>query len=100
MVGIRAGCYTPLGKIVMLNRKTDLDTLIEQTMAIANSIHVEPLTPRLAVEPDRIPPVNKTGSDREEIGRRIASFKAHQQRFIREREEHVASEFKRMRASR
>ena len=83
----------------MLTRKTDLDTLIEQTMAIANSIHVEPLTPRL-VEPNRIPPVNKTGSERDEIGRRIASFKAHQQRFIREREEHAASEFKRMLASR
>jgi hypothetical protein len=31
------------------------------------------------------------GSEREEIGRRIATFKAHQQRFTREREDYAQS---------
>jgi hypothetical protein len=38
--------------------------------------------------------------EREEIGRHIANFKAHQHRLKREREDYAASEFKRMIASR
>jgi hypothetical protein len=44
--------------------------------------------------------VNWAKSEREEIGYRIANFKAHQQRFEREREDHAASELMRMRAGR
>jgi hypothetical protein len=80
----------------MLDWKVNLDTLIEETMAFAKSVRVEPMMPRTVVEPNRAPPVNWTGSEREEIARRVANFKAHQQRFIREREDYAASEFKRM----
>jgi len=38
-------------------------------------------------------------SEREEIGQRVANFKAHQQRFMREREDYAASEWKGMLAS-
>jgi hypothetical protein len=84
----------------MLDWKVNLDTLIEETMALAKSVRVEPMMPRTAVEPNRAPPVTLTGSEREEIARRVANFKAHQQRFMREREDFAASEFKRMLASR
>jgi hypothetical protein len=43
-----------------------------------------------------MPPVNWAKSEREEIGYRIATFKAHQQRFMRESEDHAASELKRI----
>jgi len=84
----------------MLDWKANLDTFVEETMAFAKSVRVEPATPRTIVEPNRIPSVNWMESEREEIGHRVANFKAHQQRFIREREEYAASEFKRMLASR
>ena len=38
-------------------------------------------------------------SEREEIRQRVANFKAHQQRLIREREDFAASEWNRMLAS-
>ena len=41
----------------MLNLKADLDTFIEETTALANSIRVEPM-PRTVVEPSRVPSVN------------------------------------------
>jgi hypothetical protein len=84
----------------MFDWKVNLDTCIEETMAFANRVRVEPTVPRTDVEPDRLPSVNWTGSERGEIARRVANFKAHQQRFIREREDYAASEFKRMLAAR
>jgi hypothetical protein len=84
----------------MLDWKTDLNTLIEDTKTFAKSVHVESMMPRNVVEPNRVPFVKWAGSEREEIGRHIANFKAHQQRFKREREDYAASEFKRMIASR
>jgi hypothetical protein len=74
----------------------DLDAFIDETMAFTKRIHVAPPMPRTIVEPNRMPSVNWMSSEREEIGRRIANFKAHQQRFMRERENFVASEWKRM----
>jgi hypothetical protein len=56
--------------------------------------------PRTVVEPDRMRLVNWIQSEREEIGYRITNFKAHQQRFEREREDYAASELKRMLARR
>jgi hypothetical protein len=47
-----------------------------------------------------MPLINRNKSEREEIRQRVANFKAHQQRFFREREDYVASEWKRMLASR
>jgi len=60
-----------------------------------------PQMPRTVVEPDRMRLVNWIQSEREEIGYRITNFKAHQQRFEREREDYyAASELKRMLARR
>jgi hypothetical protein len=80
--------------------KANLDQLVEETMAFAKSVHVEPTLPRTIVESNRTPSVNWMESEREEIGHRVANFKAHQQRFMREREDYAASELKRMRAFR
>jgi hypothetical protein len=68
-------------------------------MAFAKSLRVELPMPRTIVEPHRMPPVNRLESEREEIRQRVANFKAHQQRFIRERKDYAASEWKRMIAS-
>jgi hypothetical protein len=84
----------------MLDWKANLDALVEETMAFAKSVRVQPAIPRTIVEPNRMPSVNWMESEREEIRRRVANFKAHQQRFIREREDYAASELKRMLASR
>ena len=84
----------------MLDWKADLNKLVEETKTFANSVRVESIVPRTIVEPNRVPPVNWAGSEREEISRHIANFKAHQQRFKRDREDYAASEFKRMIASR
>ena len=58
----------------MSDRKTDLDALVQETMAIAKSIRVEP-------------PI----SERDEIRQRVLNFKAHQERVAREREEFATS---------
>jgi hypothetical protein len=84
----------------MYDWKTDLNSLIEDTKTFAKSVRAEPMMPRTIAEPNRAPSVNWAGSEREEIGRHIANFKAHQQRFKREREDYAASEFQRMIASR
>ena len=68
-------------------------------MALLKRVRVEPSTPRTIVEPNRMPSVNWMSSEREEIRQRVANFKTHQQRFLREREDFVVSEWKRMRAS-
>ena len=83
----------------MVNWKADLNSLVEETMAFAKSVRVEPPMPRTVVEPNRMPPVNWMESEREEIRQRVANFKAHQRRLIREREDYAASEWKRMLAS-
>jgi hypothetical protein len=80
----------------MVNWKADLNSLVEETMALAKSVRIEPPMPRTVVEPNRVPPVNWMESEREEIMQRVANFKAHQQRFIREREAYAASEWSRM----
>ena len=83
----------------MINWKADLNSLVDETMAFVQSVRVEPPLPRTIVEPNRMPPISWNKSEREEVGQRVANFKAHQQRFFREREDFVASEWKRMRAS-
>ena len=85
-----------VGEIAMLDWKANLDTLVEETMTFAKSLRAEPTIPRTIVEPNRM----WAASEREEIGYRIANFKAHQQRFKREREDYAASELKRMLAPR
>jgi hypothetical protein len=65
-------------------------------MAVAKSIRVEPAIPRTIVDPNRMPPVNLNNSERDEIQQRVSNFRAHQERFAREREEFAASLLKRM----
>jgi len=71
----------------MADWKADFDALVNETVAFAKGISHERPLPRDVVE-------------REEISRRVANFKAHQQRFMREREDYAASVLKRMLASR
>jgi hypothetical protein len=63
----------------MTDPKNDLDALVQETMAITKSIRVEP-------------PV----SERDEIRQRVANFKEHQERLIREREDFATSLLNRM----
>jgi hypothetical protein len=79
----------------MTDWRADLDALVRETMALTKSVRVEPPVPRTIVEPTRMPPVSLPKSERDEIRERVSNFKAHQQRFAREREEFAASLLKR-----
>jgi hypothetical protein len=81
----------------MNNWKTDLDALVEETMAFTKGVRVQLPLPRAVVEPNRLPAVNLNNSERDEIRQRVANFKAHQERFAREREDYAASLLERMR---
>ena len=81
----------------MNNWKTDLDALVEETTAFAKGVRVQLPMPRAVVEPNRLPAVNPNNSERDEIRQRVANFKAHQERFAREREDYAASLLERMR---
>jgi hypothetical protein len=83
----------------MADWKSELNALVEETRALAKSLRVEAPMPRTIVAPNRIPPVKGIESERELIRQRVANFKAHQERFMREREDYVASEWRRMRGS-
>jgi hypothetical protein len=90
----------PLGRVLgglrMTNWKADLDALVEETMAFAKKHRVDPPMPHTIVGPSRLPPVNLNNSERDEIQQRVSNFRAHQERFAREREEFAASLLKRM----
>jgi hypothetical protein len=80
----------------MTDWKADLDALVQESIAFAKSIPVEPPKPRTIVEPNRMPPVSLDNSERDEIRQRVSNFKVHQERFAREREDFAASQLKRM----
>ena len=97
----------------MSDWKAELDALVSETMDFARNLRSqlpvsigrpEPTRPEpepsMRGEPVRLEPMNWGGSEREEIQRRVASFKAHQQQHTRQREDYAASEWKRMLASR
>jgi hypothetical protein len=65
-------------------------------MAFTKSIPVEPPMPRTIVEPNRMPAANLNNSEHDEIRQRLSNFRAHQERFAREREEFAAPLLKRM----
>jgi hypothetical protein len=79
----------------MADWKAELDALVKETTAFTNSLRVERSTPRTILEPNE-PPVKRMHSERGEIRQHVANFKAHQQRFMREREDYAASEWKRI----
>jgi hypothetical protein len=81
--------------------QTELAALIEETMAHVNAVegaNVKPIVPLNIVErafaesprPARLEPMawSSAGSEREEITRRVANFKAVQERMQREREDY------------
>jgi hypothetical protein len=67
--------------------------LVEETIALTKSISVQsPPPPPTSVEPPAMPSINL----RDELRERVSNFKAHQERFAREREDSAASQIKRM----
>jgi len=80
----------------MADWKTELDALVRETMAVTKTLEAGPPAQRTIAEQNRIPSLNGIKSEREEIRERVASFKAHQQRFIRERENYASSQWKRV----
>jgi hypothetical protein len=103
--------------------KKDLDALVKQTMAFARAVTpAAPSYKELApptVNPvqnqaettvsqdlpsqsasDEAPVGKAASNEREEIGRRLASFKAHQERWTRDREEYANSMLDRIRLPR
>jgi hypothetical protein len=88
----------------MTGWKADLHALVQEAKALAKS-RVEPAAPRAIVEapvprtiiePSRLPPVSLPKSERDEIRERVSNFKAHQERFAREREQFAAPLLKKM----
>jgi hypothetical protein len=86
---------------LMNDWQADLEDLFRQTANFAKSvelkIEVPRVPPRVIVNPVVSPRV--AGSEREEIMKRVVSFKAHQRRAIREREEYAASVLVRLKAT-
>jgi hypothetical protein len=81
----------------MINWQAELDALMQETMRLTKSADVEQPIPRAIIEPHRMSPVNLNNSERDQIRQRVANFKAHQERFAREREDFAASLLKQMR---
>ena len=81
----------------MTNWQADLDALVQEAMALTKSVRVEPPIPRAVVEPNRMLALNLNNSERDQIRQRVANFKAHQERFAREREDFAASLLQKMR---
>lgn len=75
--------------------KSELDALVAENMAFVNSLEVKAERPRPqpreAVERVGLKPLDYGGNERDEIRKRVESFKKHQERFTREREEFAAS---------
>jgi hypothetical protein len=78
----------------MTDWKADLDAMVQESIAFGKSIPIA--KPRTIVEPNRTPPVDLNSSERQEIRQRISDFRAHQERFARERDDFAASQLKRM----
>ncbi|MCK1489188.1 hypothetical protein IVB14_01790 [Bradyrhizobium sp. 180] len=79
----------------MHNWKKELEALVAETTAFAKSLEIDierPRSlPREATEQDRLSAPDCGGSEREEIKKRVDRFQAHQERFMREREEYANS---------
>jgi hypothetical protein len=73
-----------------------LKRLYKKRRFFRNAKRFDPPSPRTVVEPNRMPPVNLNNSESDEIRQRVSTFKAHQERFAREREDFATSQLKRM----
>lgn len=77
--------------------KSELDALVAETTAFARSLKVdERPQPKEVVEQDTASVPVYGGSERDEIRKRVESFQAHQERFMREREEFADSLLRRI----
>jgi hypothetical protein len=77
----------------MTNSKIHIDVRVEETIALTKSTSVQsPPRPPTSVDPAQMPSVNL----RNELRDRVSNFRAHQERFARERQEFAASQLKRM----
>lgn len=88
----------------MRDWQAELDELLKQTTNLIRTVEVKREFPRVpapvVVEPSDPPPVSKSGgSQREDIIKRVAAFKAHQQRAIRDREQYAAAVLMKMKAT-
>jgi hypothetical protein len=83
------------GEIKMINWNAEFDKLSEATMRYTmTSVRVERL-PWTIVEPNRKRSVNWQRAARAKITGRVANFRAHQRRFMREREDYAAAQWRR-----
>jgi hypothetical protein len=93
--------------------KTERDALINEAMALIASAEAakkqSPIQkPIVPIEPSEttinepfgpiaLPPLNLGGSEREQIGKRVENFRAHQERMRREREDYFSRTMQRAR---
>jgi hypothetical protein len=81
---------------------TELEELFKRNANFVKSVELKVeaarVVPSAIVEPVIAPPVVKVSSEREEIIKRVASFKAHQRRAIHERETYATSVLVRLKA--
>jgi hypothetical protein len=80
-------------EIKMTDSKVHIDLLVNETIALTKSISEQSSPPPTRVEPVPMSSV----SLRDELRERVSNFKAHQERFTREREDYAASQIKRLR---
>lgn len=79
--------------------KSELDAFVAETMAFARSkmeIELPRPEPKEVVERGALSVPDYGGSERDEIRKRVKSFKAHQERFMRECEEYADSLLRRI----
>ncbi|MHB0772900.1 hypothetical protein ACYCVF_31920 [Bradyrhizobium sp. 1.29L] len=77
--------------------KSELDALVAETTAFARSLKVDEQPQPKKVAEQVTPSVpDYGGSERDEIRKRVETFQAHQERFMREREEYADSLLRRI----
>ncbi|GLR91412.1 hypothetical protein [Bradyrhizobium iriomotense] len=85
----------------MRDWKSELDALVAEATAFAGSLKVEIEQPRpqpkKVVDRGGLSVPDYGGSERDQIRKRVETFKAHQERFMREREEYANSLLRRIR---
>lgn len=88
----------------MSDWKAELDALVSETMHFTRSLRSRlPAAEKpelIRPSPARLEQMKRGISEREDIQRRVADFKAHQQRHTRQREDFAAAQWQRMLASR
>ena len=79
----------------MRDWKAELDVLVAETMALTSNPDDNVARPRPqpqeTTESIGLNPIDWRDAEREAIRQRVETFRANQQRFIREREEYAAS---------